>query len=123
MFAMAQYTGAERRRSPRVPSDIKARMFTKDIAGNVAVLNISSHGALLQAPKLIEIGETLNLDMYIPTNTYSLDLTGRVIRVVTVCSALGFRSFNIGVEFLNMLQSQKNKLSETIYYLFKKKGG
>ena len=123
MFDTARYASAERRRSPRVPSDIKARVFAKDIASDISVLDVSFHGALLRTPSLIEIGETLGLSMHIPTDSDSLDLEGRVVRVVTVCSAFGFRSFNIGMEFFNMLQDEKQKLSETIYYLFKKKGG
>jgi len=122
MFDAPQHTGAERRRSPRAASKIKARIFAKDIAGDVAVLNVSFHGALLRTPGIIEIGETLNLAMSIPTHPDLLDLTGRVVRVVTVGSAFGFRSFNVGVEFLNILQDQKQKLSETIFHLFKKTG-
>jgi len=122
MFDMAQYAGAERRRSPRVSSDIKARICAKDITGDVTVLDVSFHGALIKTSSLIEIGETLSLAMHIPTGPVLLDFTGCVVRVVTVCSALGFRSFNVGVEFLNILQDQKQKLSETIFYLFKKAG-
>ncbi len=122
MFDVPRRPGVERRRSTRVPSNIKARIVTKEIADEVAVLNVSFHGALLQTPGLIEIGETLNLAMNIPTEPDPLDLTGRVVRVVTVCSALGFRSFNVGIEFLNMFHIQKQKLSETIYHLLKEAG-
>jgi len=119
----AQYTGVERRRSPRVASGIKARMFAKDATSDVAILNVSFHGVLLDTPNLMEIGETLTLTMHVSTDPGPLDLTGRVVRVVTVCSALGFRSFNIGIEFLNMHHDQKEKLSQAVYCLFKEKGG
>jgi len=122
MFDVIRQTGAERRRSTRVPSNMTARVSAKDIADEVAVLNVSFHGALLHTPGIIEIGETLNLAMHIPTERDPLDLAGRVVRVVTVCSTLGFRSFNVGIEFLDMLQAQKQKLAETIYHLLKKVG-
>ena len=120
MSDVAQYIGAERRRSTRISNGMKARLFSKDITGDVAVLNVSFHGALIQTQNIIEIGETLKLSMDIPTDSNSLDLTGRVVRMVTVCSSMGFCSFNIGIEFLDMLQNEKQKLSDTILYLAKK---
>jgi len=117
---MSSYAGIERRRSPRVSDGIKARIFDKDVDDTVAVLNISFHGALLNTPYLINIGKILNLAMRLPVEAGALDVTARVVRVVTVCSSLGFRSFNIGVEFLNLVHDQKEKLTETIHHLLGK---
>ena len=117
---MAEYTGIEKRRSPRVDDGIKIRIFDKNIRTPAPVINISRHGAFIRTRNLPRLGELLDISLYIPTETEPIDLKGRVVRVITICSAWGFRRFNIGIEFLNLVQLQKEKLTETVNYLLNK---
>ncbi|MGB2706010.1 MAG: PilZ domain-containing protein [Candidatus Omnitrophota bacterium] len=100
---MAQYTGTEKRRSPRVPNGTKARITGKHIRKIGSVLNISRHGALLRSRSFIKPEEVVNISVYLPSETRPIDIKGRVIRTVTTCSAWGFCKFNVGIEFLNVV--------------------
>lgn len=42
------YTGAERRRSPRVSDGVKAKIYDRDAGETASVVNISQHGTLLR---------------------------------------------------------------------------
>jgi len=117
---MAEYAGIEKRRSPRVEDGIKIRIFDKNIRTPAPVINISRHGALVRARNLPHLGEVLDCSLYLPTQTEPIDLKGRVARIVTTCSAWGFRRFNIGIEFLNLVLAQKEKLSRTVDCLLEK---
>jgi|GEM_PF-3397322 len=118
--SMSEYTGTEKRRSSRAVSRIKAKVFDKDFEEDVAVRNVSYHGALLRIPQFVEIGRPLNLTMYLPDGVGPINVNGRVVWTETARSFFGFRSLNVGVEFSNMLYDQKQKLSEAMYYLLKK---
>jgi len=117
---MTDYTGIEKRRSPRVGDGIKIRVFDKNIRTPAPVINISRHGALIRTRNLPRLGELLDLSLYLPTETELIDLKGRVVRIVTICTAWGFRRFNIALEFLNLAQLQKEKLTKIINYLLNK---
>lgn len=117
---MAEYTGVEKRRSPRVEDGIKIRIFDKNTRTPAPVINISRHGALIRTRNLPRLGDLLEISLYLPNGTEPIDLKGRVARIVTICSAWGFRRFNIGIEFLNVVTTQRKKLAETVEYPLKK---
>ncbi|MGB2706008.1 MAG: PilZ domain-containing protein [Candidatus Omnitrophota bacterium] len=117
---MQEYTGTEKRRSPRVDDGIRIRIFDKNIRTPVPVINISRHGALIRTSNLPNLGEMLDLSLFLPTEGEPIGIKGRVVRIVTICSAWGFRRFNIGIEFISIVETQRKKLAKTVEYLLKK---
>lgn len=117
-----EYVGIERRKSPRIADGLKGRIFNQKIRRRIPVLDLSYHGALLKAPRIINSGTVVMLSVYLPTETRPLDVKARVIRSITTCSILGFKSYKLGVEFTNLADEQKEKLADGIYYLMKKMG-
>jgi len=118
---MIGYRGVEKRRSPRVEDGIKIRISNKNIRPPAPAIDISQHGALIRTSNSPNLGDTLDLSLYLPTETEPIGLKARVVRIVTVCSAWGFRSFDIGVEFVSIIETQRKKLAETVEYLLKKR--
>ena len=119
---MSEYAGIEKRRSPRIPDGIKVRISGGNIRKLVPALNISYHGALLRVPHFFDTNEIIDLAMYLPTEVNPVNIKARVVRAVTICSAWGFREFDIGVEFPNLVRDQKEKLTKTMDYLLEKIG-
>ena len=110
----------EKRRSPRVICGKKVKAVEKRLKKSIAVCDISYHGALLKTRTSIYPGEVLNLSMDLPMMSNPIDLNAKVVRTVTVCTAWGFRNFNIGVEFIDLIKSQKEILTKTVNYLLNK---
>ena len=119
---MAEYSGIERRRSPRVfdPDGIKVRIFDGHTRKVIPVCNISYHGALLSTSRLIDSGKILDIAIYIQGETKPIGMQARVIRGVTRCTAWGSQVFEVGIELINVARGQKARLTETLYDLFRK---
>lgn len=107
----------EKRRSPRVLCGKKVKAVDKRLKKSIAIRDISYHGALLKTRTLIDPGEVLDLSMDLPMMANPIDLNAKVVRTVTVCTAWGFRNFDIGVEFIGLNDSHKEELKSTVNYL------
>ena len=117
---METYTGIERRRSPRVNDGIKAKITGRFFKKRIPVINISQHGALLRVHTISHLGTFVSLSLYLPEEAKPLTVKARVVRVVTICSSWGIRKFDVGVEFLNIVEEQQKELGDTINYLLEK---
>lgn len=114
------YIGVDKRRSPRVPVDIKAKVVENGkLKGPVVVRDLSCHGALLKMRSLFQPGESVYLSMPLPA-VGTVDVKARVVRSVTVCSAWGFTKHDIGVEFVKLVEDQKEKIKDTVDLLLEK---
>ena len=107
----------ERRRSPRARCSKQVKAFTRNTKKPLAVHDISCHGALLKTRTSFDAGETLNLAFSLPLETVPIDIDARVVRKITICTAWGFCNFNVGVEFKNLIEAQREKLAKTVEYL------
>ena len=117
---MSKDVKIERRRSSRVRNGLTVRIFNKQIRRPIPVIDLNRHGARLGVAALFKPEEIISFTMYLPNKNNIIDLTARVVRVVKVCPIWGFRKFEIGVEFLNMVKTQKEMLSKVVSYLIKK---
>ncbi|MFH1594564.1 MAG: PilZ domain-containing protein [Candidatus Omnitrophota bacterium] len=115
----SEYTGIERRRSPRVKTWLKAKLFGKNCRRFLPVINLSYHGALLKSRRFLRPDEELDLSIELPVSWNSINLKARVARVNAVCSMWGFSTFYVGIEFLNLIPAQKETLAESIVTLMK----
>lgn len=110
----------EKRRSPRVAGDITAQIVgKKDFSGYVRVSNISEYGALLSMSKDLKIGETIELNMYLPIFPQPIHVNSKVVRVIPPKEKTGI--FDTGVEFIDIAREDKEKLIETVKILAKKR--
>ena len=116
---MKEYAGMEKRRSFRVNDGITAKIAGKIIKRRIPVINISRHGALLKTRYLFRMRRIHNILLYLPGERIPLSVKARVARTVTMCSAWGFHSVEIGVEFLNLTQPQEEALSKTMDYIIR----
>ena len=107
----------ERRKSPRARCSKHVKAFTRNTNKRLAVHDISCHGALLKTRTSFDAGETLNLALNLPQETVPIDIDARVVRKITICTAWGFCNFDIGVEFMNLIESQREKLASAVDYL------
>ena len=114
----ASYT--EKRRSSRAICGKRVKVFEKRLERPFYIRDISRHGALLKTRTSLYKDDILDLAVNLPTEKKPLDLSARVIRTVTVCTAWGFRNFEIGVEFLDLVETQKEKLQRAADYLVDK---
>ena len=109
---------AERRRSPRVLCEKKVKAFVQPDEKPMHVHDLSEHGALLKTRASIVSGDVLDLLMDLPIESASIDISAKVVRMVTVCNPWGFCNFDIGVEFTNLIETHKEMLSKAIAHLY-----
>lgn len=107
----------EKRRSPRVLCGKKIRAFVQPVDKPMHVHDISYHGALLKTRTSISTGDKLDLSMDLPFDSASIKLSAKVVRTVTICNPWGFCNFNIGIEFMDLIEAQKKVLTKTVDHL------
>jgi len=107
----------ERRRFPRQKFDISAKIFGRGSGELIKVPEISQAGALLRSNCSFTLGDVIELNMYLPLFAEPINIKARVVRVTAVEGKASI--FNVGVEFVNMSQIDKEKLIETINILNK----
>ena len=107
----------EKRRSPRVLCEKKVKAFVQPVNKPMHVHDISYHGALLKTRTAITAGEKLNLSMDLPINSASIKVSAKVVRTVTVCNPWGFCNFDIGVEFMDLVEGHSKMLNKTVDHL------
>jgi len=102
----------ERRRFPRQKFDISAKIVGRGSGEVIKVLEISYSGALLRSNQAFAPDETIELNLYLPLFAEPVDIKARVVRVAAVQGMAS--TFNVGVEFLDISSSDKDRLIETI---------
>lgn len=112
----------EMRRFPRAM--VKCGIIVKIAGSNVdrynMVLNISRSGALLRTHVHFQPGDQISMKMYLPLFPQPVDVETRIIKVVAVWDIHNLSPlFDVGVEFLNIIRIDNDKLVETVDTLLK----
>jgi hypothetical protein len=106
----------EKRKSERVkaPSALNARVADKDIDKLLKVLDLSPEGALLRASRnFFKQGETVYLNMNLPYFVQPIDVKAKIVRIDTLSKGKD-PACEVGIEYLNMTRSDRDKLKETL---------
>jgi len=115
---MKSYSGIERRRSPRVKKKIKAIITCEDVKRVASTVDISCHGLLLKTRFLFKPDKVIKLSLKPPViGSSPLSVEARIVRVVAGRSRWGFLKFNVGVEFEELVKSEKEKIKDVINVL------
>jgi len=115
----------EKRKFPRarVKSGITVEIAGSNVNKYNKALDISRGGALLRTRARFKLGERINMSIYLPLFPQPVNIEARITRVA---AALGTHSlfplFNVGVEFLNIIRMDNEKLVETVDTLLKSEG-
>jgi len=109
----------EKRKSKRVLCNKRVKVLDKFLGKPMLANDISCHGALLKTRTSMYEGDMLKLAMHLPIEKDPINVNAKVVRTVTICTSWGFRNFDIGVEFLNLNDSHKEKLTRTVNYLLR----
>lgn len=110
----------ERRRNPRIKETLKViRCGTKYLLEtNALSKDISENGICILTPYRMEIGETLNLGIYLPEYKKPIIATGRVVRRVETNDKL--YPYILGIEFIKINQDGYKKIVDHIkFYILK----
>jgi len=75
-------SGDERRRSPRYPVDIPARLSSGGEAFPAQIKDVCRDAVLLESHRVLALGATVSLAMELPGADRPLNVLGRVIRVI-----------------------------------------
>jgi len=102
---MVQATQKDRRRSPRGKTGIKVRVLHRNIKKLITMRDVSFHGALLETPYAFQPGEVIDLKLHLPIALNAIDVKARVVRSVPHRRFIGPKSYDIGVEILNLERS------------------
>ena len=107
----------EKRKSKRVLCKRKVKVLAKHLRKSMIANDISCHGALLKTRTSMYAGDILNLVMHLPIERKPISVNAKVVRTVTICTSWGFRNFDIGIEFIDLSDSHREKLTRTVNYL------
>ena len=111
---MQRYRGTERRRSQRIINGIRARLCKDCVEVPVRLHDINYHGALLSTKRFLSEGESFDIFLYLPKRLSPVEARAYVVRSVSLCSDSGATSFDVGVEFSNIVEAQKRKFKKVI---------
>ncbi|NQU95325.1 MAG: PilZ domain-containing protein [Candidatus Omnitrophica bacterium] len=109
----------EKRKYHRIKTkgQVLTRIIQKEKDKLIEVLDLSYGGALLGARQTsFQNGETVDLSMHLPLFPQPIDVKGRVVRIERASGRDPKTSDakNVGIEYLDMPRSDREKLIETI---------
>lgn len=114
----------EKRRYPRAKDGIKARLVDRESGHLIEVVNISYGGVLLKTASLLQIGEMLDMNLYLPLFPRPIDVKAKVVRVNASKEKQGLLpAFEVGMEFLHIDFKDYDKLVETVDLLLRSQEG
>jgi len=114
---------AEKRRSPRLQlksHNINAKFIYRDSDEPIRVMDISNEGARLRLIKNRQPGDILDLNIQLPLFPRPIYIKAKVVRASKIGSdnERGLSNFDIGfdvgVQYINVPRTEKEKLAETI---------
>ena len=88
------------------------KIIGKDSSKFAKALNLSYGGALLRTTANLQRGQTIGLNIHLPLFPQPVSVKARVIWVQSVFDES--KTFDIGLEYLNISHSDKEKLTETL---------
>lgn len=108
---------AEKRKFPRISTEgkVSARLTEKKSTEKLfSVRDMSYGGALLKSKKKdFRYGERVNLNMYLPLFPQPIDIAAKIVRI-NGQSKKKNKEFDVGVEYLDITKSDRQRLIETI---------
>lgn len=84
-------------------------------AGEAITLNLSERGALIRTTQPVDVGETLNITLFLEDGR-RIDLDGRVAHVIPQADA----SADIGIAFRNLTEEDKYQIQIQLQLLQRK---
>jgi c-di-GMP-binding flagellar brake protein YcgR len=102
---------SERRKFKRINSDleVKIKNKNKNIIDQGQSVNMSACGILIQYNKSLEIGALINVKLLKPNTKEFFDSNAEVVRVELNPDN---KTYDIGLQFLNLTKDAENKLDE-----------
>lgn len=109
----------EKRRSFRIKTDLLARFADKPTGDDfVKIIDISHEGAQLKTVRVLKLGETMKLNIYLPFFSQPINAKVRVMRVRPSTELKGISPVvEAGVEYIDLSDEDSEKLVETINIL------
>ena len=105
----------EKRKYPRVINGIRVMLMDKLFEGELfKVRDISYEGALLRINHKVEMGDIIDLNIYLHIFPQPINVRAKAVRVCKVEKDGRPGTYDIGVEFIKMSKSDKEKLTETV---------
>ena len=115
-------TPEERRRAPRVKGTVVEYFTDGDETSKkkAFIRDVSVYGICIYVLDSIRVGDTLGLDIYFFGSEAPLRVNGKVVwRSVDQLS--GYK--NLGIEFIEVKEEDRQKLSDHIEYCRREEGG
>lgn len=116
------YKEKRRYRRIKTKNQVLTRIIQKGKDKLIEVIDLSYGGALLGAGQTsFQKGEIVDLSMHLPLFPQPIDVKGRVVRIEPASGKKPKtpNAKNVGVEYLDMARSDREKLIETINTLYK----
>ena len=105
----------ERRRSPRVSGvGIRAEYFPvgkEESAAKASVKDICIHGICIHMPNVIEVSETISINIFLPDRKDPLQALGVV---VWYNAANLLDCYNVGIEFESISEEDRKTLADYV---------
>lgn len=109
----------EKRKFMRVRNGITAKINELEDADSIKVEDISNGGALLVSAERLKEGQIIHLKIKLPLFAQPIEVRAKIVRVIEVKSQAQESQYKIGIEFIDMISPDKDKLRETVYVLNK----
>jgi hypothetical protein len=105
----------EKRKSLRIKNEITAKIVNNKVFDGLFKLrDISYEGALLRIDKPMEVGDVIELNIYLHLFPQPIDVKARVVRVLKLKTEGKSEVYDIGMKFIWMSRIDEEKLRETI---------
>ena len=105
----------EKRKYPRVINGIRVMLVNKLFCGELfKVRDISYEGALLRINHKVEMGDMIDLNIYLHVFPQPINVRASVVRVCRVEEDSRPEMYDVGMEFIKMSKGDKEKLMETV---------
>lgn len=114
MLAASKTFFTDKRNAARIYGDITAKIINKDFEGKVNVLNAGYRGALLRSARDILTGTVLEIKMFLPLFPQPIDVKAKVLRSVAKEEEGKGVAFDIGIEYTEISNIDREKLIETL---------
>jgi hypothetical protein len=110
----------EKRKTIRVKKDLTAQLIGKEVREFIKTVDVSFDGAQLSSSYRFELGDTIDLNLYLPIYAQPIGVKVRVVRVTAAAVEDGKQMYNVGVKYLEMPEDNRKKLIEAIEQMMKK---
>jgi len=102
---------AERRRAPRIETDLRFISCSSGISMDSRITNLSTSGAFIETAEPLSADSELDLHLQLPDDSEIMSIDARVVWRKTIAHA---SSTGMGIQFTNILPRHQKKLAAFI---------